>query len=325
MRKVLIPLVVVGLILILKTPIDKRSPNIKTVSPTRIPVPTIIGERLDFFETEAVFIPEWNLLEETILHNGYDRWIYFGSSDKMDVFSEALPNRSLWMTVKATSVEELEKINTRDFNLQKFKGIVLDLEINGIATEKLVAEINSEVRRIYTDVKKSDLKFALALYGDLFYRKRPYDLKSLNGMSDEIMIMAYDFHKSYGEPGPNYPYSDFMKMVDDYTEVVPPEKITVIFGMYGYNWTLRDGKPLKPATSMTLAQIKSGYLGKKCYETDCKVIVDEQSKEKMITYKDDKGDNHVVYFEDEESVELKKRYLREKGIGSTAYWAWGYF
>jgi spore germination protein len=131
------------------------------------------------------------------------------------------------------------------------------------------------------------------------------------------MIMAYDFHKSYGEPGTNFPYEDFKKMINDYLEFVPAEKLTIIFGMYGYDWTLKDGKPLRPAEALTLNQIRSKFSDR--------IKTDPISREKNISYIDDDGYDHVVFFEDEESAEVKINYLKEKGIGSIAFWAWGYF
>ena len=54
-------------------------------------------------------------------------------------------------------------------------------------------------------------------------------------------------------------------------------------------------------------------------------MTDSESKEKKISYKGSDGYDHVVFFEDEESAEVKINYLKEKGIGSIAFWAWGYF
>ena len=47
--------------------------------------------------------------------------------------------------------------------------------------------------------------------------------------------------------------------------------------------------------------------------------------EKNIRYKGEDGYDHVIFFEDEESAQVKTDYLKEKGIGSISYWAWGYF
>ena len=278
---------------------------------------------------ESIFVPDWNLKDETILHNGYDRWIYFGGNEKIATFTGSLKEKELWMTIKVTNLDELTLSRSEISNLEnvgqltKFRGIVLDLEINGLASDEFIRQINEGVKKLYQEVKKKNLKFAVGVYGDTFFRKRPVNLEFINKNSDEIMVMAYDFSKSYGEPGPNYPYSEFKRMVSDFLKFVPAEKLTFVFGMYGYDWRLKDGKPLGTAGALTLAQIKKNFLGKKCYEKNCVVSTDEDSKEKHVTYEDEA--THSIYFEDVESAGIKIKYLKEWGIGSVAYWAWGYF
>lgn len=307
------------------TPVSKKqTPEVKTRElPEATPTVLIIEKTIT--DMKSVFVPDWNLSEETVLHNGYDRWIYFGGKEKLPLFIGAFQDKNLWATVKVDSVEELKNVDLSDYDGIKIRGVVLDLEINGIATDKFTKDINDGVKSVYTNAKAKGLNMAIAMYGDLFYRKRPYDLKALDQYSDEIMVMAYDFHKSYGEPGENYPYSDFKKMVDDYLEIIPANKLTVIFGMYGYDWTMKEGKPLKPAESLSLFEIRSRFLKKRCLEDDCVVKTNENTREKSVSYRGEDGYEHLVYFEDEESVGLKTEYLKEKGIGSTSFWAWGNF
>ena len=258
-------------------------------------------------EIRSVFVPDWTLNGEIVFDYGYDRWIYFGPEENR-------PESITWTTFKVNSVEELNKLTIKNEGLE---GIVLDLEISGLPTEDLVDQISRGVEKIYNQTKEKNLKLALALYGDLFYRQRPYDLETLNRFPDEIMVMAYDFSKSYGEPGANFPYENFKEMIDQYLQFIPAEKLTIIFGMYGYDWALKDGKPLKQAEALTLNQIKSKF----SEET----ITNPQSMEKNIRYKGEDGYDHVIFFEDEESAQVKTDYLKEKGIGSISYWAWGYF
>lgn len=325
MKKILVLLVIIGIALVLMTPVTKKQTPVGTQKQIIPATPTVTFKKEPGELSKAVFVPDWNLTEEAILHNGYDRWIYFGGKEKLSLFVDSLQDKNLWITIKVDSIESLEDVNLQDHDLNRIRGVVLDLEINGIATEKFKNQINRGVEKVYASAKANNLQMALAVYGDLFYRKRPYDLKSLNDFTDEVMVMAYDFHKSYGEPGENYPYEDFKKMVDDYVEAIPAEKLTIVFGMYGYDWTLKDGKPLKPAQSLSLFQIRSRFLKKVCLEDNCKVKTNESTKEKSVSYTGEDGYEHVVYFEDEESVDMKTNYLKQKEIKSTAFWAWGNF
>ena len=85
--------------------------------------------------------------------------------------------------------------------------------------------------------------------------------------------------------------------------------------MYGYDWTLgSQGKPLKAAKAVPLNQIDNTG-----------AFVDPASKEKHIRYVDDEGYDHILWYEDKESVKVKIEYLKKQGIGSVGYWVWGYF
>lgn len=324
----LIVVVVLGVFLWKIIPVKNQQIIIKKIEKTDVELSptTTISNTYQNNPVKSIFVPDWSLTDEIILNNEYNRWIYFGASDKIATFSSNLKDKELWFTVKVDSVDRLQSINDDINQLSQegqFKGVVLDLEINGLATKELIDQINTGVAKVYKLVHAKNLKLAVALYGDVFYRKRPLDVSFINSNSDEIMIMAYDFTKSYGEPGANFPYQEFKSMIDEYLKYVSPQKLTVIFGMYGYDWALKDGKPLGQATSMTLNEINKKFLGKKCYLENCVIKTDILSKEKHISYTD--VNDHQVYFEDEDSVAVKINYLKEKGILSTAYWAWGYF
>ena len=313
-----------------------KSEKVSPVKTTSAPIES--GLRM-VKEKKSIFVPDWNVNRETIIDNSYDRWIYFGAESKKSQFVEALKGKELWYTKKITTVYELTSLRVSEFEEKNFEGVVLDLEINELPTEKLKGEINEGVYKFFKAAKKNNLKVTLALYGDLFYRKKPYDLKVLNDYCDEIMIMAYDFHKSYGEPGPNFPFNgreiygyDFKIMIDDYLKFIPPEKLTMIFGMYGYDWLVDENKkPIRPAKAVTLNEINKNFINK-CAWNNCVVKRDSVSTENEINYiysvvKDSVGymDMHIVWGEDEQSVAAKSDYLKEKGIRSIGYWAWGYF
>ena len=312
------------------------SKNKKISKPTFV-LPTAGLQRIE--KKKSIFVPDWNLNGETIIDNSNNRWIYFGSDEKKVQFVEALKGKELWYTEKVNNVNELTSLRVNEFEANNFKGVVLDLEISELPTEQLKLQINDGVYKFYKKAKEKNLQMAIALYGDLFYRKRPYDLGVLKDYSDEVMVMAYDFHKSYGEPGPNFPYNgretygyDFKMMVDDYLKFIPKEKLTIIFGMYGYDWLVDENKkPIRPAKAVTLNEVNNNFVNK-CAWNNCVIKRDSVSTENEINYiysvvKDSVGymDMHIVWSEDEQSIAAKSNYLKEKGIGSIGYWAWGYF
>jgi len=223
-----------------------------------------------------------------------------------------------------------------------FSGIVLDIEVPFTLQADKKEQITKFVQLICTAVKSDYKTCDFLIYGDYSYRNRPYDVKALGEVVDTILLMAYDFHKAGGEPGPNFPFRkvnsepvellrasplivnygyDFKTMIQDTLMLVPKNKIEVVFGMYGYDWTLNEqGTPLKGATALSLKAIQSKVLTSEGLK-----VKSNNSKEKSFEYVDLEGLKHIVWYEDEESVAVKKEYLQSVGIGKISYWAHTYY
>lgn len=329
---------------------EKISPK---KNPEKTIYPTIKVNKKEFV-SEDLFIPYWTFNKSFVLDNNYNRAIFFDPdfthiNGFVDQTKDFIYEK--YITVKINKYEqmtpELVENSITIVKKNNLNGLVLDLEISMVLTEENKSQINNFVKLFYTSAKTNYKSFSVALYGDLFYRKRGYDIEFITDHCDEVMVMAYDFHKASGEPGPNFQFAafdsasadqgrydyDFKMMVEDFLKYVPASKLNVIFGMYGYDWTVDEQKrPLKPAKALTLNEIKKEFL-EKCQWKDCLVNRDEISKETEINYvvpykleNDLMGEElHIVWFEDEESVKIKTEYLKEKGIGKISYWGYGYF
>lgn len=321
------------------------------------PSPTLIIEKNDAKE-KLLFVPYWTIKGEESITEGYDTYLYFGiTPDKNGIVSEegmqamaqfrtavpegkrtllvlrmvdsdinaqVLGNTALQKKIIAQTIDETKKNN--------FQGVVLDLEMSAIPFTSLIEQINSFNKAFSAEVKKADLEYSITMYGDVFYRVRPFDMKNLSKYTDNVLIMAYDFHKSRGNPGPNFPlegkatYGYSIKdLMNDLLRVVPSNKVIVIFGMFGYDWEVDNaGKAGSTGTPLTLDQINKKFL-QGCTFRNCKITRDSQSAETNILYTDESGQKHSVWFEDTVSASQKQSYLRTMGIGKYAYWAYTYF
>ena len=321
---------------------------------------------------KSTFFVEWMLNQEIDVNqlDSYCPIIYFGSEAGIALFKEKIASfstcKKFLLTKKTDDVypsdswqKEIERL-IKLVKENEFQGVVLDLEIRGLGNQKKVDAITQMVRMISESFKEENLYLAVALYGDTFYRKRPFNVKEISNYADEVMVMAYDFSKSYGEPGPNFPFSgkdiygyDFQLMVDDFLTSVEKEKLTVIFGMFGYDWQVDEKKrPFSQAKALTLKQIKEKFLNENdqeneedikvkrsiqinCFLENCLGQRDDKAKEVEINYTlsndtpDEEGiyriDYHILWFEDEESVGVKREFLKKKGISAISFWAAGYF
>lgn len=317
----------------------------------------------------SLFVPYWsNGLDEKDL--SYDSFYYFGirptregkiDSDegfKQLPLVQSVKNRELVLRMLDASITEVLLEDKRVQNIlvsevkniiskNEFSGLVLDIEVPFTLRANKEKQITEFVQQMCTDIKIDYKSCSMLVYGDFSYRKRPYDLKNLGRYVDKILLMAYDFHKAGGEPGPNFPLDrrstkseggfdygySFKQMIADTTALVPKEKIEVVFGMYGYDWTLNEqGTPLKGAKALTLNELK-------LITQNLQLTTQNQNKsqvksfklkmnaalEKSIQYTDSDGRSHIIWYEDEESVAVKTKYLQSQGVNKISYWAQGYY
>lgn len=339
--------------------------EIQTVSPVSQPttlVPTKTQEiksSVTKKPTTSLFVPYWTVGTRRIDDKDYDRIMYFGLSvnekgidtedagyKKINSFLKLTDtNKERFLVIrminsatnsKVLNNNELQaKIIKDSVELAKangFNGIVLDFEMSALAFESVIKSITEFYRSFYKEVKDNNLQFIITLFGDTFYLARPYDVSEIAKNTDEILIMAYDFHKARGNPGPNFPLNgkkkygyDFAQMVEDFSKSVPAEKLSIVFGLFGYDWIVNDkNEASQSATPLSFFQIKDRFLSS-CSFVECSSNRDLESAETEVRYEDADGTQHSVWFEDLESVEKKRMFLKEKGIESIGFWAYSYF
>lgn len=308
--------------------------------------------------TTSVFVPYWAFDGDPQQSELYDQYIYFGitpdangieqeaGSARVELFLEVVPDGKEKLLALRMVDSETNAAVLKDTALQQkiikqtsafarehgFNGIVLDLEISALPFESLVNQITQFTKTLGQEARVNDLTFSMTMYGDAFYRVRPFAVKELAQEVDQMLLMAYDFHKSRGNPGPNFPLAgedkygyDYANLSNDFLGAMPPEKISVVFGMFGYDWEVdNDGKATAYGEPLTYLQIKRKFLDN-CPYTNCVITRDAVSSETKITYTDEEGDNHIVWFEDNESAKAKQEYLKQRGITNFSYWAYSYY
>lgn len=308
---------------------------------------------------ESLFVPYWSLTNATSQDfEEYDYLMYFGIAtdakgiDTTDpgyrgltVFRDLTKDMRTYLTVRMVDSEVNAQI-LKDKQAQKaiisesvelakeyeFDGIVLDFEFSNIGFEEVTNRVTEFYTSFSTSVKDENIDFFVTLYGDTYYRVRSYDVEKIAKLSDEVLIMAYDFHKARGNPGPNFPLKgkevygyDFQTMIEDFLKDVPSDKLTVIFGMFGYDWMVdSDKKTIGFGEGKSMLEIETSMVNT-CKFVGCKSKRYFDSQEREVTYKDENGKPHIVWYEDQDSVKEKRSFLDEKGIRSISWWAYSYF
>jgi len=324
-----------------------------TPSVTPTPSRTIVQGK----PQKLLFVPYWGLTSQK-LPSDYDQLVYFGITANtqgidtqedgykdLNVFVKRATNNKTLLTVRMIDPTVNGRV-LQDKNLQNaiiaeslqtankygFSGIVLDFEYNALAFDSVIKSISTFSTNFAKATHGEDLTFYQSVYGDTFYRLRPYDVGTIAKNADGIIVLAYDFHKANGDAGPGFPLSgketqgyDLKSMVDDFAKKMPTQKMIIAFGLYGYDWQVdKTGHSQGSATPLSDLQIQQKFLAN-CPFSGCRIKRDIMSAEMTITYTDTQKNKHDVWFEDMQSVAEKSQYLKTQGINATALWAYSYF
>lgn len=326
-------------------------PQVTSSSPTPLPTAAVTKNRY-------LFVPYWSLSQGNIANSTSQTLVYFGVAantsgldekeagyTNLKTFVSKASDKDTLLTIRMinndTNFAVLKDKKAQEVIIQEsialakkenFKGIVLNLELSALPFDSLVEQINNFNKTFYEEAKEQNLFYYITAYGDSFYRVRPFDIPNLAKNADGIFIMAYDFHKAKGNPGPNFPLKgkdqygyDMEQMLSQFTDSVDSEKLTVIFGLYGYDWKVNEKNvPIGLAEPRSMLEMESNFITS-CQQKECKWERDGNSEEMNVTYVDTSGGNHTVWFEDETSVKRKEQFLNSRGITSFAYWAHSYF
>lgn len=304
-----------------------------------------------------VFVPYWTF-NESLEVDDYDSVIYFGltiNNDgidrseegyaKLNSFVNLIPEgKKKYLTLRIIGDVANDEILDND-SLQikiskeisqiavesKFDGVVVDFETSAFGFLSKEEKITNLYKNLSKEIKNSNLELISTVFGDTYYRGRPYNVTEISNFSDKLIIMSYDFHKARLNPGPNFPFSDkalygydFKTMINDFSRDTPHEKIVVALGYFGYDWKLgKDGVSVGLAEPLSLGEIESKFINN-CSFKNCKKITNNDY-ESVIRYEDNEGFFHEVWFEDTHSAEKKIEFLNSIGINQIAFWAYSYY
>lgn len=305
---------------------------------------------------KSLFVPYWTL-NDSQKTSEFNEFIYFGIEankngvnkndlgyTNIELFTSTYKGKKKLLTLRLLNNQDnLEilkdkkiqsQIINETINIAKengFDGIVLDLEISALPFSALVNRITSFSSDFYNKSNEENLSYSISIYGDNYYRVRPFEPKDLAKNVDKIYVMTYDLYKAGGDPGPTFPFEgvdtygyDFKIMIEDFSQDVPKEKLVIIYGLFGYDWKV-NGKNESTGVGVpiTFSQAKNKFLDK-CILSECKVEKDKSAGAIKVSYFDG-NQKHIVWVEDLSFIKTKSDYLLKKGINKISFWANSFF
>ena len=161
----------------------------------------------------------------------------------------------------------------------------------------------------------TDKELSVAVFGRTGKEKwaTPYQYDKIGAIADSVVVMAYDYHYSTSAPGPIAPLWWVKEVAQYMSKVMPAEKVLMGMATYGYDWP--QSAKATSVTAPKLIQLQSKYQVQGHW--------DEASYSPYYTYWDEKGRQHEVWLENQQSLTAKWKVVDEHQLGGVSFWRIG--
>ena len=140
-----------------------------------------------------------------------------------------------------------------------------------------------------------------------------HDYQAVGEVSDRVRIMAYDQHYPGGPPGPVASVAWVERVLDYAVTKIPREKIILGIPAFGYDWPVAGGRAASvvhdDAAGLSLSH-------------NAPVEWDEVAQSPFFRYDAGSGE-HIVWFENNRSLQAKVGLARKFGVGGIVIWRLG--
>jgi cellulose synthase/poly-beta-1,6-N-acetylglucosamine synthase-like glycosyltransferase/peptidoglycan/xylan/chitin deacetylase (PgdA/CDA1 family)/spore germination protein YaaH len=197
----------------------------------------------------------------------------------------------------------------------RYKGLTLDFEgfpakaqpgFQALVTE-LAADLHSHGMKLHIAVPVNDDDFNYAY---------------LAAHSDGLILMNYDEHYQGGDVGPIASQEWFTKNLVDALKQIPRDKLICAIGSYGYDWSIVTQKKGKPKID-SARSISNQEAWMSAAESDATIDFDPDSMNPHVSFEEDGGKRHDIWFLDAVTGLNEMRAAVKLGINTFALWRLG--
>jgi spore germination protein len=145
-----------------------------------------------------------------------------------------------------------------------------------------------------------------------------HDYKRHGELADFVILMTYEWGWSGGPPMAVSPIPQVREVLDYAVTAIPRHKIVMGAPLYGYDWMLpyvKGGPWAKRVAPQEAAELAAAR--------ETRVEYDDTAQAPFFYYTDDAGRKHVVWFENEASMQAKYDLVNQYGLRGVAYWVLG--
>ncbi|MFT0801467.1 glycosyl hydrolase family 18 protein [Bacillus swezeyi] len=144
----------------------------------------------------------------------------------------------------------------------------------------------------------------------------PYDYARIGQDADYVQVMTYDEHGSWSDPG-SVASMDWIKSSLKFAvREISAGKVIMGIPSYGYDWDLTDQENNALKQWNEIQTLKN--------ETGAKPAYDAQTASMTFSYVDQVRHRHVVWYENEDTVEMKSRLSNDYHLAGVSVYSLSY-
>ncbi len=217
-------------------------------------------------------------------------------------------------------------------------GINIDIEYQGDPGQSYRDKFSQFVAKLTNKMHQTvpGSQVTVSVYASAVKDPKIYDIAALSRVTDGIFMMAYDFAVAgsdnaiptsplYGHQDGTYWY-DIASAVNDFTQLMPPNKLILGVPYYGYNYSVDQPGVKAPTgwggTSQTYTTVADNIKEGQDGITQVVKGWDDYGKVGYVAYVRN-GNWRMVFMEDQKSLGLKYDFAKAKGLMGVGMWALG--
>ena len=230
-----------------------------------------------------------------------------------DAFSPELAER----IISSDSIRET--IIKKIYSLISEKGYVgVNIDFEGL--DPVYKDVFSKfIQELVNKLRPEGFKVIVSIESIKSYSQessKVYDLVQLGNMVDKIQIMTYDQHGPWSLPGAVASYQWVEDIVRYMVGRISSNKILLGLNSYAFDWNLEDDSKTKYLPLKKIHWLSSVTGGVHAW--------DPESQSPYFKYKGSNGDDHIVWYENGNSTQLKTQLVLKYNLAGVAAWRIGY-
>ena len=219
---------------------------------------------------------------------------------KLSKFMKDLPAQKAFIQ----SVQE-----TMENNPYGFTGISIDFE--GLKNASEQSDYVAFLKALKQEL--GELTLSVAVPPTEWYKG--YDLRQIGAIADQVIVMAYDYTHLESDL-PSAPLPLVNETIQIALKEIPKNKLVLGISKQANQWiTRKDGTIVLENPAIKLVEERAAKAGSKS-------VFDYPYFLEKITFNDDRG-SHVIWYEDEQSIEAKIWLAKYYGLHGVSLWYMG--